>query len=84
MSWTVNVVPTSAPRMIPIAWWRVRSPAWTKPMSITVVAVEDWISAVTPAPVSAALSRFDVRWVRICRRRAPAARWSPSPVSCIP
>ena len=80
----MNVVPMSAPRMMPIAWCRVSRPAWTNPITITVVAVDDWISAVAPAPVRRAAKRFVVRWVSTWRRRAPARRWSPSPVCCIP
>ena len=53
-------------------------------ITMMVVAVEDWISAVAPAPVRSAANRFAVRCVRICRSRAPASRWSPSPVCCIP
>src|SRR2546426_400868 len=58
MSWTVNVVPMSAPRMIPSVWGKVISPAATKPISITVVAADDWMIAVTAAPAATAVSRF--------------------------
>ena len=84
MSWTVNVVPMSAPRMIPSVWGKVISPAATKPISITVVADDDWMIAVTAAPAATAVSRFRVSPVRSVRSRPPAARWSASPAWRMP
>ncbi len=58
MSCTVKVVPRSAPRMMPSVWRNVMRPADTKPISISVVAAEDWMIAVTVAPDSTAMSRW--------------------------
>ena len=41
ISWTVNVVPMSAPRMTPRVCRNVINPAETNPISIKVVAAED-------------------------------------------
>src|SRR5262245_43337912 len=84
MSCTVNVVPMSAPRITPRDWRKVRSPAETKPISIRVVADEDWMSVVTRAPEQTAVRRLLVMLMRMCRSWLPAARWSPSPQSCMP
>ncbi len=62
-SCTVKVVPMSAPRMTPSDCRKVRRPADTKPMSIRVVAEEDWISAVTSAPEHTAARRLRVMLV---------------------
>ena len=53
----------SAPRMTPRDWRKVRRPADTKPMSIRVVAEEDWIRAVTSAPEHTAARRVRVMLV---------------------
>ena len=81
---TVRVVPISAPRMTPSDCRKVMRPADTKPMTISVVAEEDCSSAVASAPEDTALSRVRVALVSKCRRWPPAARWSPSPQSCMP
>ncbi len=56
-SCTVTVVPMSAPRIIPSDWGKVRRPADTKPISMRVVADEDWMIAVTSAPEATAARR---------------------------
>src|SRR5262249_22838438 len=61
----VEVVPSVAPMMTPIASENVTSPALTKPMTVRMAAVEDWMTAVKIAPDSTALNRPD------------ASRWSP-------
>ena len=48
----VTVVPMLAPMMTFMACFKVMSPEFTKPTTITVVAEELWIIAVTPRPVS--------------------------------
>ena len=60
MIWPVTVVPTFAPMMMPSDWWSVRIPAATRPEVITMVAVEDWMSAVTRMPRPSALSGLSV------------------------
>ena len=56
MIWPVTVVPTLAPMMMPRDWCSVRMPALTRPAVMTMVAVEDWISAVTSTPRRKALT----------------------------
>ena len=46
----VMVVPTLEPMMTPTACFNVMMPELTKPTTMTVVADEDWITAVTPRP----------------------------------
>ena len=80
----VTVVPMLAPMMTPTAWVRDSSPAFTKPTTITVVAEEDWITAVMPMPASTASTRLWVTIFRMFFRRFPAVRSSPSPIIFIP
>ena len=47
----VTVVPTFAPMITLIACFKVMSPEFTKPTTMTVVAEELWMTAVTPRPV---------------------------------
>ena len=50
MIWPVTVVPTLAPTTTPSDWCSDNIPAATRPEVMTMVAVEDWISAVTARP----------------------------------
>ena len=68
----VTVVPILAPMITPIDCDKVSSPALTKLTTITVVAEEDWISAVMSTPVSTPVTRLVVIAVRIFRKRSPA------------
>ena len=56
MIWPVTVVPTFAPTMMPSDWRSVRMPAPTRPEVMTIVAVDDWMSAVTKMPRRKALT----------------------------
>ena len=56
----VTVVPIFAPNITQIACVRVKISAFTKLTTITVVAPEDWITAVTPIPVRTAANLFPV------------------------
>ena len=80
----VTVVPMFAPMMIPIAWESFMIPEFTKPTTITVVADEDWITAVTPAPSSTALNGFDVRLSKIRSNFPPDIFSRPPPITLIP
>ena len=55
-------------------------PEFTNPTTITVVAEEDWIIAVTPAPSSTAFTGLDVSFSRVFSNLPPdiLARLSPS------
>ena len=68
----VMVVPMLAPIITPIACDKVNNPALTKPTTITVVALDDWMTAVTPRPVRTPLKGFDVIFPRSRRRPFPA------------
>ena len=57
----VMVVPILAPMITPTAWASSSIPAFTKPTTITVVAEELCMIAVTPAPTRIAISLFFVR-----------------------
>ena len=84
MSRPVTVVPMLAPMMIHTAWFRVIIPALTKPTTITVVAEEDWITAVMAAPTSTPRKRLAVSRSRIPFILLPAAASSPALIICIP
>ena len=84
MSCTVNVVPMSAPRITPSVWRNVMRPAATKPISMSVVAAEDWMIAVMAAPETTARTRLRESPVNRLRNRPPNARWSASPLRRMP
>ena len=84
ISCTVNVVPMSAPRITPSVWRNVMRPAATKPISMSVVAADDWMIAVIAAPETTARIRLRDSPVKRLRRRPPSARWSASPLRRIP
>ena len=83
-SCAVMVVPIFVPMMMPTACARFSSPALMKPITITVLALEDWITAVTPAPASSATKRFCEKKRRIPFIRSPATFCRPSLIICIP
>ncbi len=58
--WPVTVVPMLAPKTTPMACCSESRPAFTKPTVMTVVALEDWISAVTSVPAKIAATRLRV------------------------
>ena len=80
----VTVVPMLAPMMTPMDCASVISPAFTKLTTITVVALDDWMSAVMSTPVSTPITRFLVIAARILRRRSPANFSKPSDIVFIP
>ena len=67
-----------APIMTPTVCAIFMIPAFTNPMTITVVAEDDCISPVTSAPASTPLNRFPVIFSMIPLIRSPAAFSSPS------
>ena len=83
-SHAVTVVPTLAPMMTLMACRRVMRPELTKPTTITVVAEELWITAVTPRPVKKPARRPVVILPSRERRRPPARRSSACPISVMP
>ena len=80
----VTVVPTLAPKITPTDWVKVRSPALTKPTTSTVVTDDDWMTAVTMAPVIAPRIRFPVSLASSTFICLPAAAFSPSVIFSMP
>ncbi len=68
----VKVVPMFAPMITPTACVREKSPADTKPTTMTVVAELDWMTLVTVNPVSTPLNRLEVILASRDLRRSPA------------
>ena len=68
----VTVVPMFAPKITPIAWLNVRISAFTKLTTITVVAPEDWMIAVTHIPQRRAVKRLPVIFFSNCCKEFPA------------
>ena len=73
----VTVVPIFAPKITPMAWVRVRISALTKLTTMTVVAPDDWIIAVTAIPVITAANLLPVIFSRSFWRFLPAPFWIP-------
>ena len=80
----VTVVPILAPIMIPIALRNFNTPALTKPTTITVVAEELCIAAVTTKPNSSPLKTLLVIFSRVFSNRPPDSFSNPDPSVVIP
>ena len=82
--WAVIVVPIEAPMMMPIDCERESRTAEMKPTTNTVVTEEDWMMAVTTAPVSNPLKRLLV--IRASRPfiRSPARTLSAEVIFSMP
>lgn len=80
----VTVVPIFAPIITPIDCSNVNKPAFTKLTTMTVVAEDDWISAVINMPVNTPVTRFVVIAVRIFLSLSPANFCKPSLIIFIP
>ena len=80
----VTVVPTFAPMMTLMACPRVSSPELTKPTTMTVVADDDWITAVTARPVSRPENRPLVSFARMAFSEPPARFSSAVPITLMP
>ena len=80
----VTVVPTFAPMMTLMAWRSVIRPEFTKPTTMTVVADELWMIAVTPRPVrKPSITRLVILSSSV-RSRPPARRSSACPIRFMP
>ena len=84
ISQAVTVVPMFAPIITPMAFARDSRPAFTKLTTITVVALEDCMTAVIPSPVRTCFRGVDVIEARNDLNLSPAAFWSPSLIRVIP
>jgi hypothetical protein len=70
--------------MIPTAEDNFMIPALTKPTTITVVAEDDWITAVTPAPNKTAFHLLFVSLSSSISNLPPDALESPLPITSMP
>ncbi len=61
--------------MIPTLFLNDRTPAFTRLMAITEVAELDWMTAVTPAPISTPTRGMLVTLDRVRRKRSPDRCW---------
>ena len=80
----VTVVPMLEPMMTPTACLRVMMPELTKPTTMTVVAEEDWMTAVTAAPSRKPLSTVELIFARMVCSLPPAWRSRALPMVSMP
>ena len=80
----VTVVPIFAPIMTLMDCFRVINPELTKPTTMTVVADELCMIAVTPSPVKRPVNRLVVIRPRSAFNLLPARRSNACPISVIP
>lgn len=79
ISCPVIVVPILAPMMIHTACFSVIMPELTKPTTMTVVAEEDWMTAVTTTPRKKPLTGLEVRRSKIVLSLLPRPVPGPGP-----
>ena len=84
MIWPVTVVPTFAPRITPMDWCSDMMPAPTRPDVSTMVAVELWMTAVTPRPSKNPTSGLFVTFSIALLNASEEPLFSPSPIRRIP
>jgi len=75
-SCTVTVVPIAVPKMTLVAWESVIRPAEAKPTSITVVALELWVTKVVTIPANSAVTLLRVIAAMVSRVFAPPRSFS--------
>ena len=80
----VTVVPMFAPIITGTAWASFIIPAFTKPTTMTTVAVELCITPVTTAPRATPFIRLFVSFSRVFSRLAPATLSRLAPRRLIP
>ena len=83
-NWAVTVVPIFAPIITPTACCNDIIPAFTKPIVMTVVALELCIIAVTKVPTRTPIILLVVNISIIFFSFSPAAFCKPSPITFIP
>ena len=71
-SHAVRVVPILEPMMTPMVCPSSITPEFTRPTSMTVMAEEDWMAMVIPAPSSRLLMGVEVMRLRRRSNRPPA------------
>ena len=80
----VLVVPILAPIITPIAWEKLNTPAPTKPIVASVVAVEDWTIKVRPIPEHSDFNGVPVNLVSHSRKVSPAMSLRLSVIKIMP
>ena len=80
----VSVVPMFEPIMTPIVCPSFIIPEFTRPTSMTVIAEEDWIAIVIPAPRARAVNLLSVARLSIFSSLLPDIFSSPEDITCIP
>ena len=80
----VTLVPRMAPRMMPMAWLTFITPELTKPTTITEVAEEDWMMAVTPVPSKTPFTGLPESLYNTSSSLLPATFFRPSPIRDMP
>lgn len=80
----VTVVPMFAPIITPTACPSCISPEFTKPTTITVVAADDWMTAVTATPSSSPFIVLFVSFDSMLLSWLPAAFSRDLPKTSIP
>ena len=80
----VILVPMIAPMMMDMACFIFIIPEFTKPTTMTDVAEDDWITAVTPVPNRIPFKGVPESLYNISSSLFPATSFRPSPISVIP
>ena len=80
----VRVVPTLEPMIIPKVSANDRIPELTRPTSITVIADEDWMAMVIPAPRKKLRTSLRVTFFRVRSSAPPAICSSPPDMAFMP
>ena len=80
----VRVVPILEPMITPIVCPSSMIPEFTRPTSMTVIAEEDWMAIVIPAPKRRLLMGLLVIFLRSCSNLPPAIFSRPEDMTDIP
>ena len=80
----VTVVPILEPMITPTACFNVMMPEFTKPTTMTGVAEEDWITAVTARPSKKPLKTLELIFARMVCSLPPAWRSRALPMVSMP
>ena len=82
--WVVTVVPMQLPSMTEIACSRFIKPAFTKPTTMTVEALELWTIAVMTVPTMMPVNLFLTKSWRMLLSLEPATLCNPSDIMVMP
>ena len=65
-------MPILEPMITPMVWPSSITPEFTRPTSITVMAEDDWMAMVMPAPSARLLKGLEVIFFKVRSSRPPA------------